>query len=34
MFGNILYKFVEKSPATVMVQGLLKRLLNPEALDR
>lgn len=34
MFGDILQKFVAKSPATVMVRGLLERLLNPEALDR
>jgi hypothetical protein len=34
MFGDILQKFVDKSPATVMVRGLLERLLDPEALDR
>lgn len=34
MFGDILQKFVAKSPATVMVRGLLERLLNPQALDR
>jgi hypothetical protein len=34
MFGDILQKFVEKSPATVMVRGLLGHLLNPQALDR
>jgi len=34
MFGDVLQKFVEKSPATVMVRGLLEHLLNPEALDR
>jgi hypothetical protein len=34
VFGDILQKFVAKSPATVMVRGLLERLLNPEALDR
>jgi IS4 transposase len=34
MFGDVLQKFVQKSPATVMVRGLLERLLNPEALDR
>ena len=34
MFSDILQKFVAKSPATVMVRGLLERLLNPEALDR
>ena len=34
MFGDILQKFVQKSPATVRVRGLLERQLNPEALDR
>lgn len=34
MVGDVLQKFVEKSPVTVMVRGLLERLLNPEALDR
>ena len=34
MFCDILQKFVAKSPATVMVRGLLERLLNPETLDR
>ena len=34
MFGDVLQRFVQKSPATVMVRGLLERLLNPEALDR
>ena len=34
MFGEILQKFVEKSPATVMVRALLEQLLNPEKLDR
>jgi IS4 transposase len=33
MFGDIVQKFVQKSPATVMVRGLLERLLSPEALD-
>ena len=28
MFGHILQKFSEKSPVTVMVQGLLERLLH------
>ena len=28
MFGRILQKFSEKSPVTVMVQGLLERLLH------
>ncbi len=34
MFGEILQKFAEKSPATVMVRALLEQLLNPERLDR
>jgi hypothetical protein len=34
MFGEILQKFAEKSPATVMVRALLEQLLNPEKLDR
>lgn len=34
MFSEILQKFAEKSPATVMVRGLLEHLLNPEKLDR
>jgi hypothetical protein len=34
MFGEILQKFAEKSPATVMVRVLLEQLLNPEKLDR
>ena len=33
MFGDVLQRFVQKSPATVMVRGLLERLLNAEALD-
>ncbi len=33
MFSDILQKIVEKCPATVMVRGLLVRLLNPQALD-
>lgn len=33
MFGEILQKFAEKSPATVMVRALLEPLLNPEKLD-
>jgi hypothetical protein len=33
MFGDILQKFVEKSPATVTVRGLLEHLLNPQALN-
>lgn len=34
MFSEILQKFAETSPATVMVRALLERLLNPEKLDR
>jgi hypothetical protein len=34
MFGQILQKFAEKSPATVMVRALLEQLLNPEKLDQ
>lgn len=33
MFDDILNRFVERAPATVMVRALLKRLLNPERLD-
>ena len=34
MFGEILQKFAEKIPITVMVRGLLEHLLNPEKIDR
>jgi hypothetical protein len=34
MFGEILQKFVKRSPITVTVQGLMERLLNAEELDR
>lgn len=34
MFGEILQKFVKKTPIAVMVQGLMERLLNAEELDR
>ena len=34
MFGEILHRFSEKSPSTVMVRALLEQLLNPEKLDR
>lgn len=34
MFGEILQKFAEKSPATVMVRALLEQVLSPEKLDR
>jgi len=33
MFGEILQKFADKSPISVMVHGLLMRLLNAEAMD-
>ena len=33
IFGDILQKFVDKSPATVMVQGLLEYLLNEDSLN-
>ena len=33
MFGEILQKFAEKSPVTVMVRGLLEHLLNAEKVD-
>ncbi len=34
MFGEILQKFAEKAPATVMVRALLEHLLNAEKLDQ
>ena len=34
MFSEILQKFAETSPATVMVRALLEWLLNPEKRDR
>ncbi|MBK8638311.1 MAG: hypothetical protein IPN92_08465 [Chromatiaceae bacterium] len=34
MFGEILQKFAERSPATVMVRALLEQLLNAEKLDQ
>ncbi len=34
MFGEILQKFAERSPATVMVCALLEQLLNGEKLDQ
>jgi hypothetical protein len=33
MLGAILQKFSEKSPVTVMVHGLLERLLAKEKID-
>jgi len=33
MFGEILQVFAEKSPVTVMVHSLLKRILNAEKID-
>lgn len=34
MFGEILQKFADQSPITVMVRGLLENLLNPEKIDQ
>lgn len=34
MFNEILQKFADKSPAAVMVSGLLERLLNTEKIDK
>ena len=34
MFGNVLQRVIQKSPATVMVRGLLERRLNAGALER
>jgi IS4 transposase len=34
LFNHILEKFIDKSPVTVMVQGLLENLLNAEKLDQ
>jgi hypothetical protein len=34
MFGEILQKFSENSPVTVMVRGLLEHLFNADRLDR
>lgn len=34
MFNEILQKFADKSPAAVMVYGLLERLLNTEKIDK
>jgi hypothetical protein len=33
MLGKVFQRFVEKSPATVRVAGILERVLNPELLD-
>ena len=33
MLGEVFERFVEKSPVSVMVRGLLERVLNPEKLD-
>lgn len=33
MFGDLLQKFAEQSPVTVMVHGLLERLLNKDKID-
>ncbi len=34
MFDGVLQRFAERTPASVMVRGLLERLLNAERLDR
>lgn len=34
MFSEILQKFAEKSPITVMVRGLLEHWLNPDKIDQ
>lgn len=34
LFSDILQKFIDKSPITVMVQGLLEQLLNADKLDQ
>ena len=34
MFDGILQRFAERTPASVMVRGLLERLLNAERLER
>jgi hypothetical protein len=34
MFDGVLERFAERAPASVMVRGLLERLLNAERLDR
>lgn len=33
MFDGVLQRFAERTPASVMVRGLLERLLNAERLD-
>jgi len=33
MLGKVFQQFVEKSPVTVMVAGVLERVLNPDLLD-
>lgn len=33
MLSEIFHRFVKESPVTVMVRGLLERLLSPEQLD-
>ncbi len=34
LFSTVLQKFINKSPITVMIQGLLEQLLNAEKLDQ
>ena len=33
MLGRVFQRFIEKSPVTVMVAGVLERVLNPDLLD-
>jgi hypothetical protein len=33
MLGDIFKPFIEASPLSVMMRGLVERLLNPEPLD-
>jgi len=34
LFSAVLQNFIDKSPVTVIVQGLFKQLLNPEKLNQ
>ena len=34
MFRDVIQKFAEQAPATLMIEALLERLLEAEALDR
>ena len=33
MLSDLFHRFIKASPVTVMIRGLLERLLNPEKLD-